>query len=115
MTFSIVETPEQVITQAMEGRLSKHALVSLLAPAARPEFLAACAKIELKYTEDCRALNDPCLESGCSMEGDRCLQPLLRAGTDYDKACGAEWAKLFVDTANRDLGWMAALSDYRGV
>jgi hypothetical protein len=115
MTASTIETPERVMTQATEGRLTKHALVSLLAPAARPAFLAACAKIELKYTEDCRALNDPCLESGCSMEGDRCLQPLLRAGTDYHKACGAEWTKLFVDEANRDMGWTAALSDYAGV
>jgi hypothetical protein len=115
MTASTIETAEQVMTQATEGRLSKHALVSLLAAEARPAFLAACAKIELKYTEDCRALNDPCLDSGCSMEGDRCLQPLLRAGTDYHKACGAEWAKLFVHDANRDTAWQAALSDYGGV
>ena len=112
MSASTIDKPEQLMTQAAEGRLTKHALLSLLAPAARPAFLAACAKIELKYTEDCRALNDPCLDSGCSMEGDRCLQPLLRAGTEYDKACGAEWAKLFVDDANRATAWKAALSDY---
>lgn len=115
MTASKTETAELAMTQATAGRLSKHALVSLLAPAARPAFLAACAKIELKYTEDCRALNDPCLDSGCSMEGDRCLQPLLRAGTAYDKACGTEWAKLFIDDANREMGWQAAFSDYGGV
>jgi hypothetical protein len=112
MIVSTIARPEQVMTQAIEGRLSKHALVSLLAPEARPAFLAACARIEMKYTEDCRALNDPCLDSGCSMEGERCLQPLLRAGTDYDKACGAEWAKLFAHTPNRDMSWKAALSDY---
>ena len=102
----------QVITHAIEGRLSKHALTTLLAPEARRPFLDACAAIELTYTEDCRAKNDPCLASGCSAEGERCLEPLLRAGVDYYKACGAEWAKLFADQSNRAASWSTTLADY---
>jgi hypothetical protein len=112
MATSTRATPEQVISYAIEGRLSKHALATLLAPETRRPFFDACAAIELKYTEDCRAQNDPCLESGCSAEGERCLQPLLRAGVDYDKACGAEWAKLFADRSNRADSWAVTLAGY---
>jgi hypothetical protein len=35
------------------------------------------------------------------MDGEVCLQPLLRAGTEYHKACAAEWTKLFVIRENR--------------
>ena len=112
MNAALIATPEQVMTEAIEGRFSKHALTGLLAPEARPAFAAACARIEIAYTERCRASNDPCLESGCSMEGDRCLQPLLVAGTAYDKACGAEWAKLFADPLKRDSSWQLAVTEY---
>jgi hypothetical protein len=105
-------TCDQVITYAIEGRLSKHALATLLAPEARRPFLNACATIELKYTDDCRAQNDPCLASGCAAEGERCLQPLLRAGVDYYKACGTEWAMLFADRSKRAGSWAVALSGY---
>jgi hypothetical protein len=106
------ETTEQAMLYAAQGRLSKHALASLLTAEARRPFLAACAAIEMKYTEDCRAKNDPCLASGCSAEGERCLQPLLEAGTEYYKACGAAWAKLFADRVNRDSSWKTTLTDY---
>ena len=86
---------------AEEGRRTKHALATTLAPEARRQFLAACGVIEKKYTEDCTAQTDPCLESGCSVEGEICLQPLLRAGTEYHKACAAEWATLFAHAENR--------------
>lgn len=112
MTASMVDTPEQVMTHAIEGRLSKHALASLLIPEARRGFLDACATIEQQYTEDCRALNDPCLESGCSMENERCLQPLLRAGTEYYKACGAAWAAVFAERGNRDSSWKLTVEGY---
>jgi hypothetical protein len=112
MTAHAPDTPAQVMKYATDGRLSKHALASLLALDARGRFLDACAAIELKYTDDCRAMNDPCLESGCSAEGERCLQPLLRAGTEYHQACGAEWIKLFADGGNRDESWPATLSGY---
>ena len=105
-------TCDKVMTYAIEGRLSKHALATLLAPEARRPFLDACAAIELKYTEDCRAKNDPCLASGCAAEGERCLQPLLHAGVDYYKACGAEWAKMFADRSKRAGSWAVTLSGY---
>jgi hypothetical protein len=64
-------------------------------------FLDACAVIEKTYTDECRAANDPCLESGCSMDGETCLEPLMSAGTEYHKACAAEWIKLFVHREHR--------------
>ena len=91
----------QLVKYAEEGRLTKHALATMLTPEARRRFLEACAAIEKKYTDDCAAAKDPCLESGCSVEGEICLQPLLRAGTEYHKACAAEWAKLFARNENR--------------
>jgi hypothetical protein len=112
MAATAVVSPDDVIAHAIDGRLSKHALAGLLAPPARHAFYEACARIEMRYTSECRDLDDPCLESGCSMEGERCLQPILRAGIDYYKACGAEWAKLFADTANRDESWKATVAQY---
>ena len=111
MAVSAHHTPEDVIRLAIGGRLSKHALGSLLTSSARRPFSEACAAIELKYTQDC-AVKDTCMEAGCSAEGERCLQPLLRAGTDYYKACGTEWAKLFADAANRDPSWQATVASF---
>jgi len=94
------DTP-QLLKYAQEGRLTKHALASMLTPEPRRRFLEACAAIEKKYTDDCAAAKDPCLASGCSVEGEICLQPLLRAGTEYHKACAAEWEKLYARRENR--------------
>ena len=96
-----VDSPEELVRYAEEGRLTKHALATALAAEPRRVFLEACTAIERRYTEECAAARDPCLESGCSAEGEICLQPLLRAGTEYHKACAVEWAKLFADRANR--------------
>lgn len=112
MAAATVVTPDDVITYAIEGRLSKHALAGLLTPEARRRFADACGAIEGRCTNECRDMNDPCLESGCSADGERCLQPLLRAGVDYYKACGAEWATLFADIANRDASWKSTLARY---
>ena len=101
MMDQATESPDRLMTYAVEGRLTKHALATHLSAESRRGFLDACAAIEKKYTDECTAANDPCLESGCALEGDVCLQPLLRAGTDYHRACGAEWVKLFADRANR--------------
>ena len=85
----------------MEDRLldmSKRELAALLEPEYRQLFLQRCAAIEKRYTEECAAQNDPCLESGCSVagvEGEACLQPLLRSEAEYRKACVAEWTGLF--------------------
>jgi hypothetical protein len=104
-TAFTVETPESLMRDAIEGRLSKDALVSLLAPESRPAFLDACAAVERRLTDACASADDPCLESGCSCEGEVCLQPTLRAGSEYLKACGAEWVKLFADEQNRSRTW----------
>jgi len=98
-------TAEQLIAFAKSGRLSKHALATLLAGESRTTFMNACAAIERRYTEACTAANDHCLASGCSLEGEVCLQPVLRAGSDYNRACGEAWVPLFTDPANRVEGW----------
>ena len=100
-----VGTPEELMTLADQGLLPKSVLANLLDIEHRQAFLDACAAIEKKYTEDCTATNDPCLESGCAVEGEICLQPLLRAGIEYHKACAAEWAKLFASPENRIQAW----------
>jgi hypothetical protein len=89
---------EQFIRLAEEGQVPKDVLANLLDPQRRPAYLAACAAIERRYTEACDATGDPCLESGCSIDheaGEVCLEPLLRAETEYQKACAAEWLKLY--------------------
>ena len=95
------DTPEQLLRGAEDGRLTKHAFATMLRPEPRRQFLESCAAIERNYTNDCAAAKDPCLESGCPAEGEICLQPLLRAGTDYHRACAVEWAKLYVHLENR--------------
>ena len=92
---------EQLLKFAEEGRLTKEALAAMLAPEARSRFLESCALIEKQYTEACTAKNDPCLESGCSAEGEICLQPLLNAEPEYSRACAVEWAKLYTHPENR--------------
>jgi len=110
MNLAKIDNPEQVMTYAREGHLTKQALASLLAPEKRWGFLHSCAAIEKSYTDACAAAKDPCLESGCSCEGEVCLQPLLRANTAYQSQCGAEWAKLFADRGNRDASWPVTLA-----
>jgi hypothetical protein len=100
-----IGTTEALMKVAEQGRLPKGVLVNLLDLEHRHAFLAACAAIEKKYTEDCTAASDPCLESGCAAEGEICLQPLLRAGIEYQKACGAEWIELFADPRYRIDTW----------
>jgi hypothetical protein len=95
-----LETPEHLMAMAAEGRLTKHTLATRLTEEPRQKFLAACAAIEQKFTDAC-AVKDPCLDAGCSMDHEVCLQPLLRAGTEYHKACAAEWVKLFAKRENR--------------
>jgi hypothetical protein len=112
MAATPVATPDQLIAYAIEGRLSKHALAGLLTAAARRSFSDACGRIEQRFTNECRDLKDPCLASGCSADGERCLQPLLRAGIEYYRECGAEWAKLFADAVNRDASWKVTASHY---
>ena len=99
-----IGTTEALMKVAEEGRLPKGVLVNLLDIEHRQAFLDGCAIIEKRFTEHCTA-NDPCLESGCAVEGEICLQPLLRAGIEYHRACAAEWIKLFADSRNRIDAW----------
>ena len=101
----VSDSPEKLMDLANEGYLPKGVLQNLLDVERRRAFLDACAVIERKYTEDCTARNDPCLELGCAVEGEICLQPLLRARIKYQKACAAEWIKLFGDPRNRSHTW----------
>lgn len=103
-----VGTPERLMQFAEDGHLSKGALASLLTLESRRPYLDSCENLERTYTEACAANDDPCLESGCSMdltEGEICLQPLLRAGVDYPRACTAEWVKIFRTRQNRTDAW----------
>lgn len=98
-------TPEKLMTFAAAGHLPKRVLADLLVGPRRQAFLEACAAIEKKYTEECTAQNDPCLESGCAVAGEVCLQPVLRAELDYHRACAAEWIKVFASRGNRVEAW----------
>lgn len=103
-----VGTSERLMRFAEDGHLSKHVLVNLLDLESRRPYLDACAAIEKKYTEECAAKNDPCLESDCAIdqaEGEICLQPLVRADVEYHKACAGEWIKLFRRPQNRIDAW----------
>ena len=97
---------------AIEGRLPKQTLAGLLALQPRQVFLTACADIEKAYTNVCSTSGAPCLESGCSCEGETCLEPMLRAGIEYHRACGAQFASLFAVGANRDAAWRLTASGY---
>ncbi len=93
--------PDRVIERARAGELPKLELAALLNPTARETFLSHCAAIERRYTEACTAKHDPCLESGCALEGEVCLQPLENAHADYVRACGSAFVELYLDPKNR--------------
>lgn len=98
---------DRLMAFASEGHLSKQAMLALLNPEQRRAYLESCTRIERQFTEACISTRDPCLASGCSVEHENevCLQPLLRAGADYNKACAAEWVKLFQTVDNRIDAW----------
>lgn len=100
-----IGTLEELMTCAEQGHLSKMVLVNLLDTDHRGVYLDACGLIEKTYTENCGAAKETCLASGCAAEGEVCLEPLLRAGIGYQRACAAEWLKLFVDPRNRIEPW----------
>ena len=102
-----VGSPEKLMTFASEGHLSKEILGSLLDDDDAAAYREACTVIERQlHTADCGA-KDPCLESGCAVEGEGeiCLEPLLTAGVEYHKACGEAWKLLFKDPGHRALAW----------
>jgi hypothetical protein len=87
--ISIIERGDDVFAM-------KRSLTDLLDPDQKPTFLATCAAIEKRFTEECTASGDPCLESGCAVAGDTCLDPLLRSAGEYRRAFCAEWLKLIL-------------------
>ncbi len=80
---------------AADGMLDKEVLAQLLPPEPRDAFLAGCAQIERDFTRACAAHGDFCLASGCALEGESCLNALLNAAPEYNKACGRLWLPLF--------------------
>ncbi len=85
----------QLMGLAERGILDKAALADLLAEEARSAFLAACAEVERDFTRVCAAHGEFCLPAGCALEGEACLDALLKAGPEYNKACGRIWLPLF--------------------
>jgi len=65
-----IGTPDRLMAFAEARQLPKGALVNLLVGDERQAYLDACAVIEKKFTDDCIATKDPCLESGCAAEGE---------------------------------------------
>lgn len=92
----------QLMHFAEEGLLDKFEMAHLLPPAPEAEFLRACADIERGLTQACIDLGDHCLASGCAMQGESCLNAILKAGPEYNKACGRVWVALFSNPVNRD-------------
>ena len=101
-----VGSPEKLMTFAGEGRLTKQILASLLGGDDVRTYLDACTVIEKQYTADCALSDDRCLDSGCAVEGEICLEPLLKAGREYQRACGAAWRIVFEDPRHRTQAWM---------
>ena len=79
----------------LESVLDKDALARLLPSEPRAVFLAGCAQVEKELTRACAARGDVCLESGCALEGESCLNALLNVVPEYNQACGRLWLPLF--------------------
>ena len=92
------------MTFAAEGHLTKQVLGRLLDPVSAQAYRDACTVIERRYTAECAAKNDPCLAAGCAVEEEICLEPLLRAGAAYHRACGAAWSTLFQNPQDSNRG-----------
>ena len=100
-----VDTPERLMAFAKEVNLPKLELAKLLKPDTRRFYLEVCASIEKAITEACTAKGDPCLEDGCALEGEICLNACLTAGQAYSKACVNVWIEMFRNPDNRIDAW----------
>lgn len=78
-----------------EQLLDKETLAQLLPSEPRAVFLAGCAQVERNLTRACAEHGNGCLESGCALEGESCLNALLNAAAEYNKQCGRLWLPLF--------------------
>lgn len=100
-----VGSPEKLMTYAADGGLTKQVLGRLLRDDDALAYVDACTVIEKRYTAEC-GRHSPCLETGCAADGEICLEPLLQAGQEYFRACGAAWSILFEDPRHRTAAWM---------
>lgn len=100
-----VGTPEKLMEFVKEASLSKLELAKLLNRTVRGFYLNVCAGIEKGITEACTAQNDPCLEGGCALEGQICLNACLTANELYYKQCANVWLELFKNPNNRIGKW----------
>jgi hypothetical protein len=98
-------SPDRLMTFAEQGHLSKFMLASLLEPDSRHQFLESVAALEKRFTDECGAKSDPCLEDGCAMDGEVCLEAVLKAGSPFQLACAAEWIRMFKVEDNRIKAW----------
>ena len=88
-------SPAQLMHFAERGILDKAEMAGLLPSEARGAFLDACGEVEREFTRACAAHGDFCLASGCALEGESCLNAILKAGPEYNKACGRLWVPLY--------------------
>ena len=86
---------DELMQRAVEGTFDKAQLADLLPSEWRSRFFAACDDVEREFTRACTTAGDPCLASGCALEGGVCLNALLNAGPAYNKACGRVWVRVF--------------------
>lgn len=91
----------QLMRRVEAGELSKTEMADLLSSDPRWSFLQACGEVERRLTMLCAAEGHNCLESGCALQGEACLEALLNAGPAYQQACGRIWVPLFSDPRNR--------------
>ena len=97
-------SPAQLMHFAEQGILAKADMAELLPSEARGAFLDACGEVEREFTRACAAHGDFCLASGCALEGESCLNAILKAGPEFNKACGRLWVDIFGNPANRAEG-----------
>ena len=100
-----IGSPEGLMAFAGEGHVSKVSLASVLEPESRQKFLDACAALEKRFTAEGPTHGETCLADGCAMDGEVCLQALLKAGSAFQQACAAEWTQLFKVEGNRTAVW----------
>lgn len=88
-------TAAELMDFTAEGMLDKDMLAQLLPSEPRAVFLEGCARIERDITRACAARGDFCLASGCALQGESCLNAVLNAAREYNRACGRIWLPLF--------------------
>jgi hypothetical protein len=93
-SMTTTNSAPELVDLAAETLLDKEMLAQLLPSESRAMFLSRCAQVERDFTRACAA-HGGCLESGCALEGESCLNALLNAAAEYNKECGRLWLPLF--------------------